>query len=71
MTKVVVNIANDAGFFPGLALCGFGAGFVRLPSAFGEDPARSSSRLDKEHVGFCRIERYDTCNESFSAVAVA
>lgn len=49
--EVIVDLAYYAGFFPGLALGSIlGGCFVRLPAAFGEDPAVAFGRLDEQDV---------------------
>ena len=51
--EVVVDFAYYAGLFPGLALGGvLGGCFVRLPAAFGEDPAIAFGGLDEQDVVF-------------------
>ena len=56
--EIVVDFAYYACLFPGLTLGGIlRRGFIRLPSAFGKDPAASSGGLDEEHVVFVGGER--------------
>jgi len=70
--EVIVDFDDDTSFLPCLALGGIlGCGFVRFPSAFGEDPAATACRLDEEHVVLVSGERDDACNETLALGAVA
>lgn len=71
LAQVVVDVADDAGFLPGLALRRLGTLFVGLPAAFGKDPFGSSSRLDQKHTGLLLVRRHDASDEALATVAVA
>lgn len=69
--KLIVDVTYYTGLFPGFAEGGFGAGFVELPAAFGEDPGGPGGGLDEEDVGFLGIGCYDSGDEAVACFVVA
>lgn len=65
--EVIVDFANDAGFFPGFALGGIlGGRLIRLPSTFREHPATSPGGLDEKNVVLVGRERDNSGNQALS-----
>lgn len=60
-----------AGLFPGFAESGFGAGFIKLPPAFGEDPGGPGGGLDEEDVCFLGVGGDDAGDEAVACFVVA
>lgn len=56
--EVVADFADDAGLFPGFTFGGvLSGGFVKLPTALGEDPATTTCGLDEKHIVLVGGER--------------
>jgi hypothetical protein len=70
--EVVVDLAYDAGFFPGFALSSILRGrFICLPSTLREDPATALRGLDEENVVLVGRERNYAGDETLTLRSVS